>query len=284
MDPEEARVPKSMSYDLNRSNALSHHVPTLDAIEGYNLDADLLDAFFDPMAPIDFGSIDLDQITGYPREISTSEGDFGVVPIEPIRDGMVPQLQHSTQQNEAVLPLHLPLPPIITTGSTGFAPIAISGQKKASPDSPTTVSGLNSNAITTGGIIKEEEEEEEGGKLPPPSPSLGVGRRERQKNRNKQKPPPTLHRTKATGFFEDLRKREDIIARWREKKARRTYNRPKVQYESRKRTALEKCRVNGKFVKPEIYKAYVEAQEQSSRQGLHTVPIVTPAAAADASE
>lgn len=42
MDPEEARVPKSMSYDLNRSNALSHHVPTLDAIEGYNLDADLL--------------------------------------------------------------------------------------------------------------------------------------------------------------------------------------------------------------------------------------------------
>lgn len=179
-----------------------------------------------------------------------------------------------------MLPLQLPLPPV-TTGlhsSTRLAPVAVSSERKASPDS--IVSGPNSNAITTGSIIQQEED----GELPLPSPSVRVGRRERL-NKNKQKPPPSLHSTQTAGSFKDLRKREDIIAHWREKKARRTSNRPKVQYESRKRTALQKCRVNGKFVKPEIYKAYMEAQEQSAKQRLHTVPIVTPTAdAAAASE
>lgn len=194
---------------------------------------------------------------------------------------MVPQLQHSTHQNETVLPLHFPLPPIITTGSLVSIPATDSGEKKSSPDSPTTnISGFNSNAITTGSVLKKEEEKD--GEIPPSSP-LCVGRRERQ-NKNKQKSPPSLHRRQTTGSFKDLRRREDIIARWREKKARRTYDRPKVRYESRKRTALEKCRVNGKFVKPEIYKAYLEAQEQSAKQSLHTVPVVAPAAAAAASE
>jgi hypothetical protein len=32
------------------------------------------DAIFDPMAPIDFGSIDLDQITGYDGDNSKSKG------------------------------------------------------------------------------------------------------------------------------------------------------------------------------------------------------------------
>ena len=46
--------------------------------------------------------------------------------------------------------------------------------------------------------------------------------------------------------------REEILARWREKKARRHLGgggHQKVRYESRRRTALSKPRINGKFVK-----------------------------------
>ena len=197
-----------------------------------------------------------------------SAGDFGVVPSEPIRDGMVPQLQHGTKTNNKALPL--PLPPPITTGLPRQP-----AEKKAFPDTPTYSQAVN-NAITTGVSIKEEME------VPPSPPALRGGyRRERHPKTTtpKEKVPPH-HRLKTTGrgqIFEDSRKREDILARWREKKARRNYDRPKVQYESRKRTALEKCRVNGKFVKPEIYKAYVEAQEKSAKQALHTVPVLPPA-------
>lgn len=42
MGSEKPREPKSTSYDLNGSNALLHHVPSLDAIGDYNLDDDLV--------------------------------------------------------------------------------------------------------------------------------------------------------------------------------------------------------------------------------------------------
>jgi hypothetical protein len=198
-----------------------------------------------------------------------------VVPIEPIRDGMVPQLQHFNQNNaEAARPRPLTLAPVITTGSPLLAPS--SGQKHGIPDPPAATQTIAYNHMNTKIVIREEDSEDSKDHVPPPSPHRVTGRRNKQ-NKIKQKPSKTTGRGHNVSVFEDLRKREDIIARWREKKARRTFNRPKVQYESRQRTALEKHRVNGKFVKPEIYKAYVEAQEQSTKQNLHTVPTVTPA-------
>ena len=63
------------------------------------------------------------------------------------------------------------------------------------------------------------------------------------------------------------RDREEILARWREKKAKLNFNRHRgVQYESRKRTAMIKPRINGKFVTPDVYEKYLEQAK------LHQVP------------
>ncbi len=109
MDPEEGRVPSGcVQTSLNRNNAPVPHVPAINENGGYNIDDDLLvssmklqltiecpsneifrpscdfnifsqfvqDALLDPMAPIDFGSFDLDQITGVPYEIPNCQGQF----------------------------------------------------------------------------------------------------------------------------------------------------------------------------------------------------------------
>jgi CCT motif len=190
---------------------------------------------------------------------------------------MVPQLQHSTPNNEVPpLPLSLSLPllsSVPTLTPPGLAPLLVHVQNKEPADASAAVPEHSLIPFTTRVVIKEEAEPEES--MLPLSPFYRASRRA-PKQIKPQKPKPTGKN------FEDLRNREDILARWREKKARRTLNlnRPKVQYESRKRTALEKCRVNGKFVKPEIYKAYMEAQEQNtSLQSLHMVPTVSPRAA-----
>lgn len=72
----------------------------------------------------------------------------------------------------------------------------------------------------------------------------------------------------------DDRSRDDILARWREKKARRRAGGGRhvgVQYESRKRTALVKPRLNGKFVTVEVYQRHLVEQ---AKLGLHMVPTV----------
>jgi hypothetical protein len=172
---------------------------------------------------------------------------------------MVPQLQHLFQTNA----LPLPQPPVITvtTGFPSLPPSAVSGPKEPPP---AVVPKFDIVNPTTNVAMKamEDEKMETTGEMP----SLRSGRRERQTN-NK-----TSERGK--NVFEDFRKREEIIARWREKKARRNFNRPKVLYESRSRSALIKSRVNGKFVKPDVYKAHLKVQEQAAKQqSLHTVPV-----------
>ena len=71
-----------------------------------------------------------------------------------------------------------------------------------------------------------------------------------------------------SSVHEVSRTREQILAKYREKKARRNLNRPRVQYESRKRTALVKPRINGKFVTPEVFQQYMTEQGATH----HTVP------------
>lgn len=83
-----------------------------------------------------------------------------------------------------------------------------------------------------------------------------------------------------TTSFNDNETREDKLARYRAKKARRTCHRPRVMYESRKRTAEVKPRIRGRFVRPEQYVAYCEQHlDRPGMQGagdtLHTVPTTT---------
>lgn len=153
----------------------------------------------------------------------------GVVPVQPLRDGMVPEV-HNFQ---------------VSTVTTGIK------TRNESTNQP--LQGHKSDIvrpkIMTGGYVND---------------SLSKDQHEAagsSKQDGKRIP------------YDEEEPRSEKLARYRAKKARRKVLRPKVMYESRKRTAEEKPRIKGRFVKPEQFAAY-QAQKESllSLESMHRVP------------
>jgi len=157
----------------------------------------------------------------------------GVVPVQPFRDGMVPEIGNFQ-------------PSIITTGTkrqTEFTEHRVESTK-------------NDNArpkIRTGGYLHDA--------------FL------KSSMKGNQEGAPSSRQDAKRVPYDDEEPRSEKLARYRAKKARRKLLRPKIMYESRKRTAEEKPRIKGRFVRPEQFAAY-QAQKEviSSVESMHLVP------------
>ena len=235
------------------------------------------EAALDPMEPLDFG-IDLNQITcvsehgtlawaetasplhpaAAPQLAAPSvlrpPLDFGVVPSEPLRDGMVPAFPGHYSPDLPGATADPPTAPARELGRALFWSFAYNLEAQAFED-----------AAATAGVSFPEGLGIEAGLGGAPCAVADDGPIEvislRGPRGRASKPSPL-----------DVRSRAETVARWREKKSRRRAGggRPGgVLYESRKRTALVKPRINGKFVTLEMYEKHLVGQ---AKQNEHTVP------------
>ena len=230
--------------------------------------------FFDPMAPLDFG-IDLSKISSscdanpgkppLPTPNGNGNDNFllspsldlpAVVPSEPWRDGMVPNYTVTTGRQQT-------LPPPRRPKEQQPPPRRPKEQHPPPPPRPSTALP-HAPVITTGCI----------GYFP--SASTGIDNSTHQKRHaSKAKNPAKLILAPPA----DRKTRNLILARWRNKKAKRYHKKNPVgtvMYESRKRSALIKPRINGKFVSAGEYEKYVSfgqnEQDKPTDQSLHQVP------------